>query len=167
MRLFVAARPPGEVVEMLAALPRPHIPGARWTTADQWHVTLRFFGEVDDPQPIEAALSHAQLAPATATMGPSVKRLGHLLWAPVAGLEDVAATVVDATRPFGKPPERRRFRGHITLMRQRSSGRQADVGWRASIGATWAVQEIELIRSHLDRDGARYETLERFELPAR
>jgi 2'-5' RNA ligase len=164
MRLFVAVRPPPEVIDALTALPRPHIPGARWTTREQWHVTLRFFGEIDDPSPIASVLSHTQLPAVTATMDPRVKRRGHLLWAPVAGLDELSSGVVEATQSFGKPPERRTFRGHITLMRQRSSGRQADVGWAAPVGDSWTVREIELIRSHLGGGPARYETIERFAL---
>src|SRR4051794_34164411 len=103
MRLFVAVRPPADVVDALAALKRPHIPGGRWTTPEQWHVTLRFFGEVDDVDRIERALALAPLPVATASMsmGPYVKRLGHLLWVPVAGLDDLASAVVEATRTVG------------------------------------------------------------------
>ena len=48
MRLFVAVWPPYEVVNSIAALERPPLPGLRWTTPDQWHVTMRFLGDVDD-----------------------------------------------------------------------------------------------------------------------
>ena len=40
--------PPPEVVARLAALARPTVEGVRWTTPEQWHVTLRFLGWVDD-----------------------------------------------------------------------------------------------------------------------
>ena len=46
-RLFVAVWPPDEVLDLIAALPRPEVEGLRWTTRDQWHVTLRFFGSVE------------------------------------------------------------------------------------------------------------------------
>ena len=59
MRLFVAAWPPADVVEALRGLDRPVVTGMRWTTADQWHVTLRFLGDVDDPAPVVAALTAA------------------------------------------------------------------------------------------------------------
>ncbi|HXX88936.1 MAG TPA: 2'-5' RNA ligase family protein [Acidimicrobiales bacterium] len=56
MRLFVAVEVPDEVADVLAALDRPAFEGLRWTTRDQWHVTLRFLGEVPDPEPVVAAL---------------------------------------------------------------------------------------------------------------
>ena len=48
MRCFVAVWPPDDVLDDLAALPRPAATYARWSTRDQWHVTLRFFGELDE-----------------------------------------------------------------------------------------------------------------------
>jgi 2'-5' RNA ligase len=48
VRCFVAVWPPDDVLDDLAALPRPAATYARWSTRDQWHVTLRFFGELDE-----------------------------------------------------------------------------------------------------------------------
>jgi 2'-5' RNA ligase len=164
MRLFVAVRPPPDVIDELAALERQRIPGGRWTAPEHWHVTLRFFGEVDDPSPIATALRNADLRATTVSFGPKAKRLGHLLWFPVSGLDQMASEVVEATRSFGKPPERRRFRGHITMLRQRSSATGTDIAWGATLSASWTVRDVELIRSHLGGGPARYETLERFAL---
>ena len=47
MRLFLAVWPSPEVVDVLRALPRPDTPGVRWSTEDQWHVTVEFLGECD------------------------------------------------------------------------------------------------------------------------
>ncbi|MER3453020.1 MAG: RNA 2',3'-cyclic phosphodiesterase, partial [Acidimicrobiia bacterium] len=51
MRLFVAVWPPEEVLDVVAKLPRPGVVGLRWTSREQWHVTLRFFGSVPEPAP--------------------------------------------------------------------------------------------------------------------
>ena len=56
MRLFVGVRPPDEVLDLIADLPRRAQAGLRWTTRDQWHVTLRFLGEVEDPTVVVDAL---------------------------------------------------------------------------------------------------------------
>jgi 2'-5' RNA ligase len=66
VRLFVAVRPPDDILDAVAALPRPTHPGVRWTARDQWHVTLRFLGEVEDPTPVAAALAAAPLDSAPA-----------------------------------------------------------------------------------------------------
>ena len=164
MRLFVAIRPPPDVIDALASLPRPETKHLRWTTRDQWHVTMRFFGNIDDPTPITSALAGAMrgIAPFDVTIGPRAGVLGHqIVYLPVTGLTDVASTVVAATKAFGEPPPTRRFRGHLTLGRTR--GGLVDAASLA-LERSWTVRDIELIRSHLGRGGARYETLERFPL---
>jgi 2'-5' RNA ligase len=168
MRLFVAVWPDDAVVEQLAALERPAIDGVRWTTRDQWHITLRFFGEVEDVGAIETALRDAAAGTRAvrADLGPSVQRFGNMLWAPVSGLDDVARSVVTGTASFGVPPDDRRFRGHITLARHRS-WRKASV-LRAAQGqpltGSWDVREVELVCSHLGRGGSRYEAISRVPL---
>ena len=48
MRCFVAVWPPPDVIEALGGLSRPPLDILRWSSRDQWHVTLRFFGELSD-----------------------------------------------------------------------------------------------------------------------
>ena len=47
-RLFVAVRPPPEVVARLAAIDRPALPGVRWSVPEQRPVKLRPFGHVEE-----------------------------------------------------------------------------------------------------------------------
>lgn len=159
MRLFVAVRPPEEVLDQLAALPRSDAAGLRWTTRDQWHVTLRFLGNVDDPGPVVAALHDAvrPLSPVDATLGPRAGMLGRgVVQLPVAGLDGIAAAVIAATAAFGDPPDARRFKGHLTLARTKSRLRDAAA---LDVSGRWTVDHVELIRSHLGRGPATYETL--------
>ena len=46
MRLFVAIALPDAVTASLALI-QAGVPGARWQTREQMHLTLRFIGEVD------------------------------------------------------------------------------------------------------------------------
>src|SRR5215468_1568458 len=122
VRLFVAVWPPDRVLRRLANLDRPAAAGLRWTTRDQWHVTLRFLGGVDiDSVPeVTAALDAVAsgLSQLLVEAGPTIERLGSgVLCVPVAGLDDLAGRVVDATADFGRPAERRPFHGHLTLAR--------------------------------------------------
>ena len=156
MRLFVAARPPADVLDALADLPRPAVPGIRWTTRDQWHVTLRFLGWMPEVDPAVEALRSLRAPVAEAVLGPAVAALGRaVLMAPVAGLERVAAEVVDATVGVGQPPEDRPFTGHVTLARAARGSVRPLAG--APVAGRWSVDEVLLVRSHLSRAGARYE----------
>lgn len=158
MRLFVAVRPPDDVLDAVAGLARPERPGVRWTGRDQWHVTLRFLGEVADPEPVVAALDAAQLAAGEAVVGPRVAALGpRIVCLPVAGLDDLASNVIAATRRLGDPPGDRRFRGHLTLARVRQGRASALAG--TGFEARFGVSDVRLIRSHLGPGGARYEDL--------
>jgi 2'-5' RNA ligase len=164
-RLFVAVWPPAGILDLLAGLDRPAVDGVRWTTREQWHVTLRFLGPVPDAGPVAEALAGLPASPpASAVLGPAVGRFGQrILQVPVGGLADVAAGVVAATAGIGRPPEDRPFNGHVTLARVVKHGK---VDLRpltgASITAEWEVGAVCLVESRLSPHGARYEVLDEF-----
>ena len=130
----------------------------RWTTRDQWHITLRFLGDVDDPAPVEEALRAVPLPSATMRVGPAVAALGrHVVMLPVGGLDDLARAVIEATASYGRPPEDRPFRGHLTLARVKHGSASRAAGTPFEAGCP--VEQVELFRSDLHPDGARYERL--------
>lgn len=168
MRLFVAVHPSEPVLDLLAGIERPELAGVRWTARDQWHVTLRFLGRVEDPAEVEAALRGVRAPPSTAVLGARTERLGSsVLVVPVAGLDELADTVVVATAGIGDPPPARRFVGHLTLARGRPG-----IDLRPLVGVTSAtsaqarfpVATVSLVRSHLGASGARHEVLSTFPL---
>lgn len=157
--------PPLDVVNAIRGIPRPEIEGVRWTTEDQWHVTLRFFGECEVDDAV-AAVRAVSAAPATAVMGPATSRFGRrILHLPVAGLEDVAKRVINKTKRVGKPPEPRPFHGHLTLARARDR-RGIDLRPYSDIplAGEWPVDDVTLVASQPSPNGARYEIVERFPL---
>ena len=165
-RLFVAVWPPPELREQLDALPRPTEPGVRWEPPPLVHVTLRFLGAAH-PAEVSEVLGAARLPLATASVGPAVSRLGRsVLCVPVAGLEALAAAVVEATTHLGEPPPDRRFAGHLTLGRLRHRAACGLAGHRVT--GSFEVTEVALVRSHLPGTpgamptGRAYETLARF-----
>ena len=170
-RLFVAVWPPEEVLNRVAVLPRPEVDGLRWTDQDHWHVTLRFLGWVDDAEPVRAALAGVALAaggPVKAVLGPTVDRFGQrILHVPVAGLDGIAAAVVQSTAHLGKRPDDRPFNGHVTLAR---AARDAKVDLRpltrTAISGEWEVGSVCRGERRLAPAGATYEVLERVELAA-
>jgi RNA 2',3'-cyclic 3'-phosphodiesterase len=153
--------PPDDVLDAIAGLPRPSMSGVRWSTRDQWHVTLRFLGDaaVDDTM---AALDEVSGCATEALLGPMVQRLGRgVLCLPVDGLAALAAAVQQVTAGLGKPLEHRRFRGHVTLARLTGAAPTIDAG----ISCRWTVATFALVRSRLGSGPARYETIAEWELP--
>lgn len=164
MRVFVAAWPADDVVEAIAALARPDVRGVRWTIPDQWHVTLRFLGEVDDPTVVGARLRGALPGGVVAVMGPASRRLGQgVHCVPVAGLDDLAAAVTSRTADIGLLPEQRPFFGHVTLARLRRGAHPSALRQLTptQLSGSWDVTEVTVVRSVLGGQGSRYEVLER------
>jgi 2'-5' RNA ligase len=156
-RLFVAVWPPEDVVDELTSLRRKDQRGVRFVAPDNWHITLRFFGEADIDA-VVAAMDGAALPATTARLGPGVDVLAErAVVVPVDGLDDLAQIVNDRTRAVGEPP-RKRFIGHLTLARvKRHAAMPPVVG--AFVTATFDVAEIALVQSRLHPAGARYETV--------
>jgi 2'-5' RNA ligase len=157
-RLFVAVWPPTEVVEQLMSLPRKDLRGVRFVPPDNWHLTLRFLGEASIGDAI-AALDDLALPEAHVELGPAVDvRFRRMIVVPASGLDALAAVVGRHTGGIGThDPER--FVGHLTLARLGKRASLPDVVG-ARFDAAFDVGEIALVRSRLERDGARYETIE-------
>lgn len=155
--MFIAVRPPGDVLELLASLDRPDEPGVRWVPAHQWHVTLRFIGDAPIEE-VSEVLESAELPRARAELGPSVKRLGRgVVCVPVRGLDELASAVAGATAAFGQPPDPRPFNGHMTLARLR--GRSSCALLAAPVSATWELRDVELVDSTLTGTGPIHRVL--------
>jgi RNA 2',3'-cyclic 3'-phosphodiesterase len=157
--------PPAEVLNVLAALDRPEDPGLRWTTSDQWHVTLLFLGTVPDPDVPELAAALKTVAsavdgPLEAVLGPKTSVLGReVLCVRVAGLQPLAEPVRAVIGPLAGVTEEPPFTGHLTLARARGN-RKLPVALRGvPLCVSWPVSEVCLVASTLGRPGAHYETL--------
>jgi 2'-5' RNA ligase len=169
VRLFVGVWPPDTVRERVAEVVdglRGSHEGVRWEPPERWHVTLRFLGRVTEPGAVVEALERATLVPTEVALGPAVGLLGRqVLCVPVAGLDELAAAVQEATAELGEPPDPRPFRGHLTLARlggRRGQRRRPAVaaarGWRGTpVAATWRVEAIHLVRSRPGPDGSTYD----------
>lgn len=158
----MAVWPPPDVLDVVAALPRPEVRGVRWTTPEQWHITLRFLGECAEGVAMDA-LARVDVDAADATLGPETGRFGRrIVHVPVAGLDDVAAAVAAAFDGVGADPEDRPFHGHLTLARGRARGRAAP-DLRPLCGvpvhAAWRPNDLVLVRSTPGSGAHHYDTI--------
>ena len=183
MRLFVAIVPPVEAVDDLDAFlaVRRDAAAFRWTTPDQWHLTLAFMPAVADHRLDElverlgraGAKRHPfDLSFRGGGAFPDVGR-AKVLYADVGhdghDVHHLATGVRAACAKAGGDPAGGRFRAHLTLARL---GRPEEVtSWvrllDAYEGPRWTVVELALIASHLGegpRRRPRHEVVETFPL---
>lgn len=122
LRLFLAIPIPASVAERLSAL-EAEVPGASWRTAEQYHLTLRFIGEVDEPtaKDIDVELGRIVAAPfeiSLSGVGSFGGKEPSALWAGVdapADLVRLAANCESAVRNAALPPESRKYKPHVTV----------------------------------------------------
>ena len=126
-RLFTGLEIPPEIGEALSRL-RGGLPGARWIDPENYHVTLRFIGDVDEAvaADIYAALEEAQARPALPIAIDGLASFGgdrpHAVFAavtPSAALSELHAEHEAMARRVGLPPDKRKFHPHVTLARLR------------------------------------------------
>ncbi|MGE0481169.1 MAG: RNA 2',3'-cyclic phosphodiesterase [Phycisphaerae bacterium] len=149
---------------------------ARWCTAAQLHVTLKFLGEVDDRAVPELVAIGRAAAAALAPFDLRVSGLGgfptprrpRVLW---MGVEDATASarrwladVEPGLAARGFPAETRPFQPHLTLARSRDPAGSTALGaWLARREApparTVAVTHFTLFQSVLKPSGAEYRVL--------
>lgn len=159
-RCFVAVDPPPALVAALEGIERPSRLGLRWTTRDQWHVTLCFLGSVD-PDRLLGSLLPSFSGPVRAVAGPRPFALSRHVWVlPVAGLESLAAAVHTCVSELVAAPHRD-FRGHLTLARGRRPGVLSGLP-APDLTCEWDVQSVAAFESQLHPDGARYHELGRW-----
>ncbi|HEY0813775.1 MAG TPA: hypothetical protein VGE11_10895, partial [Pseudonocardia sp.] len=143
-RLSVAVRPSQAICSRLAALPREPLPGVNWTAPERWIVKLRPLGHVAEHlvAPLVDALYDAlDGAPApTCTLGPlTVRAGGSWLYAPVAGLDELAEEVFAATEHLVPVTHPQPYLAALALATGRIpaelAGAPVDGTWRASAAA--------------------------------
>lgn len=190
LRLFVAITVPEEIKSRLAALQRElrdrlGRSSASWTRPENFHLTLRFLGDVPSNRldVLTAALTGA--ASAQAALKLAVTGLGcfpnprrpRVLWAGVCDeaekLPELARRIVDATHSFSCQTAEERFAGHLTLARFRNIGREDSAALDRLIResaernfGSWHAGTVDLVRSELHPAGSRYTTLARLPLGA-
>ena len=125
MRLFVALELPWVVREQLADL-ATGLPGTRWVPPGNYHITLRFIGELpphkgDEVDEVLSALRARAFTIVLTGVG-THERGGRVasLWVGLErnpALDQLQTKIETALQRTGLSPERRRFSPHVTLAR--------------------------------------------------
>ena len=140
-RLFTGLEIPGAVAAELSTL-RGGLTGARWIDAGNYHVTLRFAGDIDArtaddlatgldgvrPRPIELTID------ALDVFGGNKPRALVAMVRPTPALAALQAEHESVARRAGLPPEGRKFTPHVTLARLRGTPAEAAAFFIASLG---------------------------------
>ena len=175
MRLFAAIPLSPTAVERLTRLRlRLSAPGdgLRWSTPEQWHITLQFYGEVE--RDLAVCLEQRLNLVANSIVRPAivVEKLEMfdakgILFASVRltpELSSLHQRVLEIGNACGVESESRPFRPHVTLARSKGkTGIKALHRMRTpnlpSLGGeiSWEADEIVLIESTLCPQGAEYE----------
>ncbi len=155
------------------------IPGARWQTPEQLHLTLHFLGDVDggEARRLEAALERLD-APSFIMQlrGAGVFPLrgpARSLWLGVADPDPVrliherSGRIIDEC---GLERERRKFIPHVTAARLKNPDKRKLGEWIANhalyASAPFPVTEVRLYSSILSHAGAKYRTEAAYPLEA-
>lgn len=131
-RLFTGIELPADVRARLGELKAP-LPGAAWVDSRNFHITLRFAGDVDTLTAREFVDHLARIDVPRFTLRLTAPGVfggndPHTLWAGVAAgpeLEMLARAHERAARMAGLKPETRTFHPHVTLARLKYSRDEA------------------------------------------
>jgi RNA 2',3'-cyclic 3'-phosphodiesterase len=182
IRAFIAVEiDPATARRIAAAVQqlKPRIAAIRWVGAGNFHLTLRFLGNIDESriEAIGSALTDALRPFPRFTINakglgvfPNPKR-PRVLWVGLVGshLVSLQAKVESALTPLGFAPEEKSFTPHLTIGRWRQ-GERADQTAKQTLDqelGKWSehefgvspIEEVILFQSDLKPGGAIYRRL--------
>jgi 2'-5' RNA ligase len=179
MRVFIALNLPKKErqrIHRAARLLREGNLPVRWVDVDHYHLTLKFLGEVrpDRVPRVQAAIERVagSTQPFSVALGgfgafPTIRK-PRVIWLGVDATPELRCLKQDlewALSDVGFDPETRAFHPHLTLGR---AGAADGAGAFRGLDETMAsmrfgceipVRTLDLMRSHISRDGARYSVL--------
>jgi 2'-5' RNA ligase len=183
MRVFVAVVPPPEVRQKLAAfmepLRRKH-PSVKWVPTENLHLTLRFFGEIDDDDARRVGELTQQVSMLTAPFKVRLAGAGqfpprgrpHVYWVGVnKGLGELAelARLLERAYKGAKLGETDKpLKPHLTIGRTphhrkgraaQAVGKLPDLGGLTFDSGEFMVREVCVVKSELSSRGPAYTPL--------
>jgi 2'-5' RNA ligase len=176
MRLFLALDIPKSIKDQIHSLQDKSLEGAKWTSPEQWHITLHFIGESEE-EPIREALAKVKAGSFSLQLRgigrfpergkPNVLWLGII--APPA-LKALHQATGEALKTTGFIPESRPYSPHLTLARfkERKPSPQALEAYRQQHAAFetegFSVNHFSLYQSELAKSGVIYTVRENYPL---
>ncbi|MDP1908704.1 MAG: RNA 2',3'-cyclic phosphodiesterase, partial [Hyphomicrobium sp.] len=150
------------------AMLRGGLPGARWIDRENYHLTLRFIGDVDDVVAQEAAYALGQVKRVAfdlhfeglASFGGRKPRAVVASVAPEPALLELQAEQERLMRRIGLEPEPRKYTPHVTLARLRDASNR-DVADYLSVrgyfpSRSFTVDRFLLFSSRASTGGGPY-----------
>ena len=140
-RLFTGLEIPQSVAQSLAMM-RGGLPGARWIDPENYHLTLRFIGDIDDAlaREIAGVLARVHRRPfelrldGLTSFGGRKPRAVVATAAPVPPLMELQAEHDRLLQRLGLEPEGRKYTPHVTLARLRDSSSHQVADYLAARG---------------------------------
>jgi 2'-5' RNA ligase len=176
-RLFTGLEIPTEVGQTLSSL-RGGLPGARWIDPENYHVTLRFIGDIDGASANEIAsmLWRVNRPPFEVTVqglssfGGRKPRAVIANIAPSRPLIELQAELERMMQRIGLDPEGRKFVPHVTLARLHDASSQ-DVADYLSVrgyfpSRVFMAERFVLFSSRASTGGGPYVVEDAYELCA-
>ena len=184
LRLFLAIPIPDDVREKLRRLQlelQSLLPAraVRWTKPEQFHLTLKFLGNV--PSTDIGALSQAMRAVCDATPPMRLRAEGtgffpdarspRVFWVDIRSVDgrlmEFQRQLESAVRSFAEKADAKKFTAHVTLARFEQMRRVETEELRNAIAAgetfgEWITEEVQLISSSLQSSGALHAIVDTF-----
>jgi RNA 2',3'-cyclic 3'-phosphodiesterase len=174
-RLFTALEIPRNAAMSLSLL-RGGLPGARWIDVENYHITLRFIGDVDGRTADELVdrldrIDRPEFQIKLDGIGAFGSKKPHSIFAGVTQSPDMYALQAEIERicqRIGLPPDPRKFTPHVTLARLKSSRVDDVVHYLSGRGnfqtTAFTVPRFVLLSSRESVGGGPYLTEEIFPL---
>lgn len=166
-RIFTGLEIPSDIAQSLSMM-RGGLPGARWIDPENYHITLRFIGDVDDEIAHEVAFMLGKVKrnafelklDGLISFGGRKPRAVVAAIAPTSPLIEVQAEQERLMQRIGLEPEGRKFTPHVTLARLRDSSSQQVADYLAARGffraSPFRVSRFVLFSSRASVGGGPY-----------
>lgn len=142
-RCYVSLQPPPEVIDAVAAVRGTEDGRLRWSDPADYHVTLRFYPDVDRDRLVET-LQAFSYPPVDVTGGPAVQEMFDKVVAlPISGADELVGAIEAATRSLS--PLDHPFRGHLTAGYFRDGAQRRFEPWPVEVA--WRAESMIVVES--------------------